>query len=213
MRSLDSVDRIEVGDEKLVGLTTGVFYLVTRQRNAWRGTVSRQYKGPTSLSTTLDEAKLVAERWRAQGSSFTIQELPGLVIETGNRRIGMVEFHTESSFGAWDRDGRQLLKKGTTLAKALHSLESRRRWVPGRPRSGSFVLGQLDEADIPVSVKPSTKFKAWSSWFPGGFYPISWAAHDGRYVPDGVLAIRRAFVAINRRRPELKPTANEPTQA
>lgn len=184
-------------EEKLTYLGTGVFYIVTRQRNAWWGIESRNYQGPTSLTVTLDAAKQVAESWRQRGSQFTIQEIPGLVVETEHSRVVLVEFHSNNSFGKWDRAERSVLKSGTLVRQLLGALGPMGYWRGAAPSEESFVSGLLDADDSAKDVRPRTRFRAWMSEFDGPTEPIWWRQEKGRHKSAGVRTIWAEYLEVN----------------
>lgn len=196
MRSANSF-MLELRDERLAYLSIGVFYIVTRERSAWWGYESRIYQGPTSLTVTLDAAKQVAENWRQRGSQFTIQEIPGLVIETELSRVVLVEFHSDNSFGKWDRSKRDVLRNGTPARQLLGALGPLGYWRGEAPSEWSFVSGLLEAGDSEKEVKPRTRFRAWVSEFFGATEPIWWSQEKGRHKSAGVRAIRTEYVDVN----------------
>ncbi len=58
---MEPVSYREFRDEQLSRIVPAYFYITTRDRNAWWGSESRQYRGLASLTCTLAAAKKVAE--------------------------------------------------------------------------------------------------------------------------------------------------------
>lgn len=196
---------LELRGEKVTHLNASVFYVVTRERNAWRGVESRQYQGPTSVTSTLDAAKQLAESWRQRGSQFTIQEIPGLEIETELSRLALVEFHSDNSFGRWDPTKSDVLKLGTPARNLLEALGPSGQWRGVVPSEESFVSGELAAEDAPKEVKPRTRFSAWEAEFDGPGEPIWWRQRKGRHKSAGVRAIVTAYSKVNHLTPQSFP--------
>lgn len=175
-----------------------VFYIVTRQRSAWHGSWSSRYKGPTSLNPSLRESMAVAERWRAQGSQFSIQEVPGLLVLPKSKLYGiaLVEFHSNNSFGRWIVD-ESILRVGAPAEGLLNRLTVDGQWDGPIPLDDSFVSGRVEDIDGIRLVSEKTTFRAWSSNFEGADAPISWQFKPGRHIADGVRKIESEFMRIN----------------
>lgn len=182
----------ELNSEHLARIVPAYFYITTRQRNAWWGTESRQYRGRTSLTCTLAAAKEVAEGWRAMGSAFTIQQVPGLHVMSEWRDIGLVEFHTSDSYSAWDVSRADAIRPGAPLPQVLDALGPEGLWRGVVPSGHSFVSGVLDGEETPQPLGPRATFRAWSSRSYGGDHLLGWSEHDGRHRATGVRRIVRA---------------------
>lgn len=196
-----------VGDEEssilgaLQSLEAARFYIVTRQRNAWHSTTSNDYRGPSSLASSFWDARMAAERWRTQGSQFTIQEIPGLVFGSEAARYALVDFHNSNSFEAWVGKPSTYLKIGTPLQKVIGGFTwwfSLDNWRPFKPASASLVLRELRDDEQPERATPSHVFRAWSSVFYGPDEHIWWREHPGRHQSAGTIRIVRSFQRANR---------------
>lgn len=187
-------------DERLEGVEAGLFYVVTRHRNAWNGNPSRQYKGPTSLTSTRRNAMLVAEEWRAAGSSFRIQQVPGVVLLARSRPIVMVEFHSDNSFGGLRIDALALRYQGRVF-DAVTAMGPTGRWHRHlRPSPNSFVIATFsDEGEVEVEYHLDQinllehTFLQWYSESVGGGEPLQWRREAGRHVADGVVDVFVSF--------------------
>jgi len=192
----------EGAQDPLRSVMPAALFIVTRQRNAWHGTESRQYKGPTSLTTTLSAAKKVGEGWRRQGSQFTIQEIPGLLIASHHSRYALVEFHSSNSFGTWRGDPVEYLRPGIPLRSVLDAFLDftgyYSKWTAPRPSPDSLVSRRLQEGEIPLLLEPGANLRAWSSEFIGADYLIYWREQKGRHKPDGTLKIADTFLELSR---------------
>lgn len=186
-------------EDTLLKAWAASFFLVTRQRNAWWGTTSRQYRGPVSLNASLGEAKEVAERWRKQGSQFSIQEVPGLVLE-GRFRIAIVEFHSENSFSSWDPTAKCPIGAGESLSRVCEVLEIGVWWRP-RPDRNSMVRGLLADRDEPAPITPGQTFRTWSSAFYGADFSIHWVENRGRHRANGTVEVARRLNELRREDP------------
>lgn len=112
----------------LVDVRAARLYLLTRERNAWHNTTSRRYKGPASLTASLEQAKREAERWRAQGSSFTIQQVPAVLLIGEEMRVAITEsLSRHASVNVW------------TIATTARVRVRGRHGGAHTPRSGGHV--------------------------------------------------------------------------
>lgn len=188
---------VNSGEETLRTLDPAVLFIVTRQRNAWWGRESSQYKGSSDIATNLQEAKEIAENWRQKGSQFTIQEIPALVIHTDTLRIALVEFHNDNSFGRCNLTDPNVLKVGAQASYTLTALGPWGIWKGGAPDEHSFVYGVLRESESVKAPTKRKKFRAWSSHFEGVGYYIRWIQHPGRHKAGGVMRIYEKYLAMN----------------
>lgn len=182
-------------------LVAARFYIVTRQRNAWHSTTSNDYKGPLSLASSFWDARMVAERWRTQGSQFTIQEIPGLVFGSESARYALVDFYNNNSFQAWVGKPSVYMKIGTPLQKVVDGFTwwfSFDNWRPFKPAISSLVFRALRDDEQPERATPNRVFRAWSSVFYGPDTHISWVEHPGRHRSTGTIRIVRSFQRANR---------------
>lgn len=190
----------ELGEEALQALVPAYFYVTTRQRNAWWGVQSSQYRGPTSLTCALSEAKEVAEGWRKQGSAFTIQRVPGiLVISENGVAVGAVEFHSNNSYSSWDRVGARQLRVGTPLPRVLHALGPGGVWRGAPPSEDSFISARVTERDHVERMGNRASFRAWTSQSYGGSYWLGWTERPGRHEAPGVRRIVRTSKEVSDR--------------
>ena len=185
----------------LLELGTASLFVVTRQRTAWWGTESRQYRGPASLESSFRDADTVAESWRARGSAFTIQEVPALIAYSDERRVAIVEFHSDSSFGQLylNELTRKSLRAGTPIANAIRVLTSSENWKEPRPDDHSFISRRLRDDESVTALASTGNLRKWDSIFNAG--QMSWIAGAGRHRSEGARAVRRAFLNANRDRP------------
>lgn len=181
----------EFEGEHLSRIAPAYFYVTTRERNAWWGTTSRQYRGPASLTCSLAAAKKVAEGWRAQGSAFSIQQVPGLHVMSEWKDIGLVEFHTNDSFSAWDVSRAEAIQPGQLMRDVLDSLGPLGQWRGVAPSAHSFVSGVLDGDDVAKPLGARASFRAWSSYSHGGDYWLGWSEQPGRHKAPGVRRIAK----------------------
>lgn len=188
MRSLNYSD---LNDEHLSRILPAYFFITTRQRNAWWGTKSRQYRGPASLTCSLNSAKKVAESWRAQGSAFSIQKVPGLHVMSEWTDIGIVEFHTDDSFSTWHSTESNLIAPGRPLPAVLDALGPHGPWRGIAPSSHSFVSGVLEPNEVAEPIGKRASFSAWRSYSEGGGYMLGWIEQHGRHKAAGVRRIAR----------------------
>lgn len=186
--------KVNFGDfegEHLSRIVPAYFYITTRERNAWHSTTSVQYRGQTSLTCTLAGAKKVAEGWRAQGSAFSIQQVPGLHLMSEWTDVATVEFHSNDSYSAWDEKYVEAIRPGSRLRDVLDALGPEGRWRGIRPTAHSFVSGVLDADDVAEPLGTRAVFRAWSSHSFGGDNLLAWSEQSGRHKAPGVRRIAR----------------------
>ncbi|MCI0563342.1 MAG: hypothetical protein MN733_33110 [Nitrososphaera sp.] len=95
--SLDLVEPYAVktgGYPPLDFTETQVFYL-GYGRNAWNSNWTNKYY-PNSISFRIDELKELAEKRRVQGSVFTIEAIPMLVLSYKSEKFGICEINDRS---------------------------------------------------------------------------------------------------------------------
>ncbi|APZ33274.1 hypothetical protein [Microbacterium aurum] len=181
----------DLAKEHLERIVPVSLYVTTRQRNAWHGTASLHYRGPISLSCTLSEAQAVAEDWRAQGSTFSIEQVPGLHLMSEWSDVIIVEFHSDISFLAWDQSQSDQIRRGAAMTDAIDALGTPGRWRSPRPSEQSFIARLLQPEEAPIPLGSRARFMAWSSVSHGGGYALEWNAHPGRHNASGVRRISR----------------------
>lgn len=175
--------------DALVAIGPCYLYIVTRERNAYWGAQSRQYKGRSSLALTLDAAKQVAEEWRGSGSTFTIQKIPGLCAQGTRFNLVLAEFHSNDSFGDWDPSQAPLVAKGTPLTLVRYHLTHRGRWLGAVPSASSFVTGFTEGKERPAPIGERAHFRSWTSFSVGSNSYLQWTRHPGRHRASGVRKV------------------------
>jgi len=78
-------------------LAVKAFFLTT-QRTAWHSTTTNRYNSTTSTFLNEEEAKNSAENIRKRGSSFTIDELPAIVVKFPKSYILIAQINTNTPF-------------------------------------------------------------------------------------------------------------------
>ncbi|MCT9002963.1 hypothetical protein [Microbacterium memoriense] len=188
---MHEVNYRDLDGEHLSRIVPAYFYITTRERNAWHSTTSRQYRGQTSLTCTFAGAKKVAEGWRAQGSAFAIQQVPGLHLMSEWADVAIVEFHTNDSYSAWDHSYAEALQPGSGLRDVLNALGAAGHWRAIPPSAHSFVTGVLDADEVAEPLGARAVFRAWSSLSLGSDYVLGWSEHPGRHKAPGVRRIAK----------------------
>lgn len=200
---MDEVPTARLARESLTALRGTRFYVVTRTRNAWHATTVKHYRGETSLNETFFAATVAAEGWRAQGSTFVIEQVPGILLVGETTRVAMVEFHSSSSFSGWALTNAPVLKRGVSLRHAAEALGANSSWETPRPDAASWVSGLprkrlsiLDAADYRPESLGSAHFMQWTSYVDEG--SLAWHRHIGRHDGSGVRRVVRAYRQVNR---------------
>ena len=197
VESIDVNRDAEFLDSELLGLVICRVFVTVRHRQAWHDTTSSQYQGQTSLSIDLDGAKVVAERWRKQGSHFLIREVPAIALLSADGAAFSVDFHHDNSFGTWDvREGGAVLRVGTPLSETLRALGSAGNWTIA-PNPNSIVQARDAYAAV-VPVGERARFHNFSSRSSGPRYDLAWSTATAPEVSArGAHRTRRAFVKMN----------------
>lgn len=205
----------------LLGASSHIMYLLSTGRNAWHGTWSARYKGPTSLHFTLAEAKKAAERDRVQGTVFIIEQVPVLAFRCQTGIAYCVEFHSQESFKMLDWDGEmEFLKIGAAMPDMMDvfSKPDRSAWKSPRPNQDSFVtrvfdlVGTVDHSTgktTPLLAEPmpsNSKLSQWKSYPDGTGYYMGWTPAESERELSSIQKVIDRFDKLNS--PKLKLVAN-----
>jgi len=158
-------------------------------RNAYYGAWSATYPGDSSFSLDREELRNRIEEERVQGSTFTLTELPALVLL--GRRLCLVLFQHEghSPFEYVPSD----VVSGDTLLEVARSVAYHAQTV------NLFTAS----ADLP---KPATlPYQTWVSYPQGANYRLGWAPRGDRYDIEPILTVYSAVCMRLNSRPRGKP--------
>lgn len=143
----------------VVSCYIGKTYFVLRQRSAYNWSWSSNYFNESAFHLTLDDAKNWIERKREQGSSWTIEEWPSLVILGQDYAVCMANANRMEQFeGCPD-----VYLRRKTLKMIAADLQI------AAPNETYFFLTRPDLVE-PIS-KPLCRFSS-STW--RGSYDLSW---------------------------------------
>jgi hypothetical protein len=170
-------------DEYIVSVGLSRVWFVQYSRNAWHATWITRYfnRGSVCLSKTI--AKENAETHRAQGSVFSIYELPSLALQTTHRTLLMVEINQEDATAKLTG----LLK---TWRLPLHWFINSDRW----PRDIGW-FASLRPVVLPL-VPRKEPYKAFKAESLGGAYRLAWRPIE----PSPVLSDSMARCVLAARR-------------
>lgn len=197
MREIEYGRDASLLSSEFLSLRVARFFITLRDRNAWHSTTSRQYRGQTSLTNSLEAATEVAEEWRQMGSAFRIREVPGLALFAHSGVAVAVDFHHDNSFGSWDvTRGKRSLAQGTELRSVLRALGAEGTWTVS-PNPHSLIHATSPGAPI-AKAGERAEFSTYISYSDGGQYQLGWRKRaDPAVSARGAHRIRRAFIAVN----------------
>jgi len=120
MERIDWINDHEFLDSKLLNLQGVTLYLLSTGRNAWHSTWSERYRRDAALFSTFNSAKAAAEKSRNRGTTFEIEQYPGLAFFSVAGVVALVEFHSKQSFSKLKLEEiGDRLKVGTPLRDAI----------------------------------------------------------------------------------------------
>jgi hypothetical protein len=160
--------------KKLKGVS---LYLLSTGRNAWHSTWSERYRGEAALFSNFDSAKAEAERSRNRGTTFEIEQYPGLAFYSIKGVVALVEFHSKQSF-----DKLRIEDVGDTLhvdtpirdAIAPFTAATSEFWNKPFPSENSFVVVKSDLAEDFEPLMVPSYLKKWGSVASGSNYYLGW---------------------------------------
>ena len=160
-------------DEPVLACFVAKLYYYWRGRNAYWGSWSSQYPGHDAFSLQIEELKQRIECRRAQGSTFTILEVPVLALCGKDDALIVGEINTNSPL----RDYKLPLKPSTNIAALANAFE------PNKPNSVvRFVCRSID-------VSPAHfPFKNHSSRTAGPQYLLNWSISVTQVELEPILA-------------------------
>jgi hypothetical protein len=177
MERIDWINDRELLDSKLLNLQGVILYLLSTGRNAWHSTWSERYRRDAALFSNLDSAKAAAEISRNRGTTFEIEQYPGLAFFSAAGIVALVEFHSKQSFSKLKiEDIGERLKVGTPLRDAIAPFNEATNefWNTPFPSESSFVdvKSELAEEFEPLINHPY--LKKWGSVASGSNYYLGW---------------------------------------
>lgn len=218
MASLVLFDRRKhrmIGGAKQVSVRSAKLFYVLRGRNAWHSTWVTHYR-EDSISPDLISAKSVAERWRQQGSVFTIRELPCIVAQGDVGSLAITQINTSTPMSGlllprrkgsepWNWPVETLLERAVgrdlkTFHEALEEVYLSWHRFKGR-LDDLLVFAVPTGVEIEVLGKRGSRLRKWRSRSEGGDYGLRWwqewssdlsgaVARNSAEVLDGLLKQR-----------------------
>lgn len=169
-------------------------------RNAWHSTWVKRYT-EGSITTTLTDAKLYAEKSRKPGSQFSIVELPAVEVVSDEETYFVVHINTLSPFKgcmtkkALDRLKNKVgvtqpgfLRTGSCLAQALYTLTPLSPYWTENPDPKNSIIILNGSSDKKPPALPTRKLTGWKSKTFGKNFYLGWTEQsDSR----GSSAVKR----------------------
>ncbi len=185
---LHPIDWSGLSRSRALSAYLGKIYFAAYGRNAWHSTWVSRYTAGYSFHATHESARRDVESRRVQGSTWTIRELPALVVAARKGLIAVSEINTATPLKRWPPDfGRSLTLRG--LAK---------RW---RPRGSD----DLKKFGVTGYVPPPAElpFQTWTSVSHGGQYRLAWrqqtpAGLELSWIQDLIAALNDHLQAAAR---------------
>lgn len=189
---------------KIQRFKAGSLYYLYRGRNAWHSTwVTHYFDG--SVSASMGSVRELAEKWRAQGSAFTIREQPALICDTDAGLLAVTEINTERPLGNLSQRRHapaalaelhvRLSSNGppTTIEQFASLLRAAAKysWSPLCPPK-ALVLIASNAADQPIDRLRTRNLKAWRSSSAGSGYYLGWNECSSPVKSSAVLRIVEA---------------------
>ncbi len=177
MRPLDFTSDKEFLESELKNLKGVTLYLLSTGRNAWHSTWSERYQRDGALFTSFEEAKNAAENSRKKGTTFEIEQLPGLAFYSLIGVLALVEFHSKQPFSKLRiAEIGKLIQIGTPLSTAASPFlkASNTFWEKPFPSESSFVNIRTDLTKNFESLQEAIYQKKWRSIATGSNNYLGW---------------------------------------
>jgi hypothetical protein len=177
MQRIDWTQDQKLLDSKLKNMKGVTLYLLSTGRNAWHSTWSERYRSDAALFATFDQAKAVAEKSRNKGTTFEIEQCPGLAFYSIVGVVALVEFHSEQSFGKLKLDTiSNRLEVGTMIRDAIDPFKAAtgEYWDTPFPSENSFIAVKSDLAEEFEPLPVPHYLRKWGSVALGSNYYLGW---------------------------------------
>ena len=177
MERIDWINDHEFLDSKLLNLQGVTLYLLSTGRNAWHSTWSERYRRDAALFSTFNSAKAAAEKSRNRGTTFEIEQYPGLAFFSVAGVVALVEFHSKQSFSKLKLEEiGDRLKVGTPLRDVIAPFREATSafWNSPFPSESSFVEVKSDLAEEFEPLSNPSYLKKWRSVASGSNYYLGW---------------------------------------
>ena len=177
MERINWINDHEFLDSKLLSLQGVTLYLLSTGRNAWHGTWSERYRRDAALFSSFNAAKASAEKSRNRGTTFEIEQFPGLAFYSVAGVVALVEFHSKQSFGKLKLEeiGVRLKIESTMRDVIAPFTEATTEfWMQPFPSESSFVGVKSDLAEEFEPLPNPSYLKKWGSVASGSNYYLGW---------------------------------------
>jgi hypothetical protein len=172
----------EIEDEKLLDSELRLFkpvmlYFLFTGRNAWHSTWSERFTKHHAIFPSLRQAKLQAERERAKGTSFGIEQTPGLAFFSRVGTVCIAEFQSSPTFEKLDFSRDNLdLKIGSKISEVIKPFlkPGEEFWKKPFPHLNSFIVAKAEPHERFEVIEHSLKLRKWHSSSFGGNYFLGW---------------------------------------
>ncbi|WP_284126415.1 hypothetical protein [Parerythrobacter aestuarii] len=211
---MTALSKFSPGAHKKLGLShisdvfpTNLFYVI-RGRNAWHSTWVTHYFAEC-MHDSIRTAKDRAEKWREQGSVFTIREQPALAFRSKQGLVLITEINTQLPLGRWIKDYQKedsefglnqdycrlerFFSKGRTIGSFVKALKDKSVFPDHLPALSKnvFVLVGPDPNALDKSRNP--RLKLWKSMSSGANYYLGWREHGSDISGKAVRRIANAL--------------------
>jgi hypothetical protein len=179
-------------------IAAGTMFFLSRSRNAWHSTWASHYF-PGCMHATLEGAQAAAEKLRACGSVFTIEEQPTLFLLTPEGVAGVTEINSKRPLESFDRVIDQYatwmtpspLRPGNSVDEYVKFFTGiSQYWRPAADWKNLVVVATRTQHLI---IQPLRKrnLRDWISRPQGSQYSLAWEQSLSGIKPSAVLALAR----------------------
>lgn len=181
-------------------VVAGTMYFLSRSRNAWFAARSERYF-PGCMHQSLEGAQVAAEKLRACGSVFIIEEQPALFLMTTEGVAGLTEINSQRPVERFDRglasnetwSTTSPLRLGNSVSECVKSFMSMGHyWRPIAEWKNLIVVGTQARG---LNIQPllQRNLKAWTSRPQGPHRNLAWDEYLSGIKSSPVIALARSI--------------------
>jgi len=186
-------------NSKLKTLKLVTLYLLSTGRNAWHSTWSEKYRPDTALFSSFEGAKAAAENARNRGTTFEIEQFPGLAFFSSEGVVALVEFQSKPPFKKLKFENlKDHLRIGTPIRNSIAPFieATSEFWETPFPSDNSFVGVKSDILEEFEEIFEDSYLKKWGSVSAGSNYYLVW--HEkGQPEVQPIMRVMSIFKEIN----------------
>lgn len=203
---IDETQYSDLESDFIESINGVLLYFAYDGRNAWRSTSVTRYMAG-AININLLSAKEHCEDRRVQGSTFIINQIPGLHIFTnGKKHIFITQINCKSPLAGYSKYATQSFESkynrvgvnvadlylkvgGNALGACLSFAPSSRFWSQSPPTNNSIKITIGCDIDMETEKISCKKLKSWHSLSYGPNYHLGWSEHKSQISPASVLGL------------------------